>query len=113
MSRFEERAFRTSRQAADSSQLANQLARLQSDLEQYIARRPDGPMVAPLRERISELKLALVAAKNHEERVRAAKKQASAEGTDGGYAPRRATPEGGGTGQAAGAGRFPPRRRTP
>ena len=112
MSRFEERAFRTTRQAADSNQLANQLARLQSDLEQYIARRPDGPMVAPLRERIAEVKLALVAAKNHEERVRAAKKAASAE-AEGGYAPRRASPEGGAAGQAAGAGRFPPRRRGP
>lgn len=112
MSRFEERAFRTSRQAADASQLANQLARLQSDLEQYMARRPDGPMVAPLRQRIADVKLALMAAKNHEERVRAAKKAASADAGEGGYAPRRASPEGA-TGSPGGAGRFPPRRRSP
>ena len=93
MSKFEERAFQIGKVKADLAGLKNQLSRLKEDLGQFMARKPDGAVIAPLRERIKELEAEIA---ESEQRARDAKSAAAAEAADrtsgnstGLYPPRR------------------------
>ena len=66
MSKYEEQAFQIGKAVkSDLPSLKNQLARLKEDLGRFVARKPDGPVIAPLRERIKELEAQIAAATEH------------------------------------------------
>ncbi len=101
MSKYEERAFKVGKTTSNLSDLKNQLGRLKADLEQFVARKPDGAVVAPLRERIRALEAEIAAGDESRKRDQQAGKNARADAADAL------------AGDAAGSltGRFPPRRR--
>ncbi len=98
MSKFEERAFPVGKAKSDLASLKNQLARLKDDLDRFIARKPDGAVIAPLRERIKELEAEIAEA---DQRVKEAQlnRAKSAEGADESAGMRSTT------------GRYPSHRR--
>lgn len=55
MTKYEERAFQSDKAKPSLAGLKNQLSRLKDDLGQFMARKPSGLVIAPLRERIREL----------------------------------------------------------
>ena len=101
MSKYEERAYNVGRTKPNIAGMKNQLARLKHDLEQFTTRKPSGPVVETLRERIRELETTIAEAEAHKKReaqARAAAEEAIHES---------------GTGHARAAhsvsNRFPPR----
>jgi hypothetical protein len=100
LSKREELAYRSGRMPTDAAGLSALLARLKGDLEQYMARHPDGPLIGPLRERIRQLTADLNARKTEDARRAAGE-------------PRDGEAEGEGSYRRGGSatGRFPPRRR--
>ncbi|HYE52906.1 MAG TPA: hypothetical protein VEB20_25135 [Azospirillaceae bacterium] len=101
MSKYEERVYRSPGPRSPGPSVASQLARLKSDLAQYMQRNPTGPMIGPLRERIKELE---AAASSEVKRSRRADDINADEAADGRDNVR-------GAGTAAPSGRFPPRFR--
>jgi hypothetical protein len=99
VSKYEERAFQIGKGKSDLASLKNQLARLKEDLGRFVARKPDGSVVAPLRERIRELEAQIADADRQQAAARQSSRDAAAEAADDS------------TGMHSTAGRIPPRRR--
>ena len=78
MSKYEEQAYRVGGAKPNPNAkpnvplLKSQLARLKHDLEQFMARKPDGSVIAPLRERIKELESTIASAEAENKRERLA-----------------------------------------
>lgn len=78
MSKYEEQAYRVGGAKPNPNAkpnvplLKSQLARLKHDLEQFMARKPDGSVIAPLRERIREMELTIASAEAENKRERQA-----------------------------------------
>lgn|GEM_PF-3380562 len=97
MSKFEERAFPVGKAKSDLFGLKNQLSRLKDDLNLFIARKPDGAVIAPLRERIRALEAEIAEADQRAKEGRASRAAADAAERSGDI---RST-----------SGHFPSRRR--
>lgn len=96
MSKYEEKAFPVGKTKPTLAGLKSQLSRLKEDLGQFMARKPGGAVVAPLRERIRELEAEIAAAEEEKQR----EKHVDRGGDDGPEGSMRPT-----------GGRFPARRR--
>ena len=99
MSKYEERTFQVGKVKSDLTSLKNQLARLREDLGRFMARKPDGVVVAPLRERIRELEAQIAEQDRQRAEARQSSKAAAGDAAEGS------------TGVHATAARVPPRRR--
>lgn len=99
MSKFEDRAFRVGKSKPNLAEMKSQLGRLKHDLEQFMARKPGGAVVDPLRARIRALEAEI----NEAEAARKRERPPAAEDGD--------EPERGGTLVRATSSRFPPRGR--
>lgn len=104
MSKFEDRAFRVGKSKPNLAEMKSQLGRLKHDLEQFIARKPGGAVVDPLRARIRALEAEINEAEAERKRDRERQPVAD-EGED---MDRGA---GGGAFVRSTSGRFPPRGR--
>lgn len=111
MSKYEERAYNVGRTRPNIAAMKNQLARLKHDLEQFVARKPDGAVVSTLKERIRELEGTIAEAEANKKRE--AQARAAADDTshdEEGRTPRRSE-RSTSAGYAIGS-RFPPRGQT-
>jgi hypothetical protein len=78
VSKYEEQAYRVGGAKPNPNAkpnvplLKSQLARLKHDLEQFMARKPDGSVIAPLRERIREMESTIASAEAENKRERQA-----------------------------------------
>ena len=76
MSKYEEQAYRVGVGKPNPNAkpnvplLKSQLARLKHDLAQFIARKPDGSVIAPLKERIREMEATIASAEAENKRER-------------------------------------------
>ncbi|HYH17170.1 MAG TPA: Gas vesicle protein V [Azospirillum sp.] len=104
MSKFEDRAYRVGKSKPNVAEMKSLLARLKHDLEQFMARKPGGAVVDPLRARIRELQAEINEAEAEVER----KRERQPAGDDGDESDRGA---GGGAFVRSTSGRFPPRGR--
>lgn len=68
MSKYEERAYNVGRTRPNIAAMKNQLSRLRHDLEQFVARKPDGAVVSTLRERIREMEATIAEAEANKKR---------------------------------------------
>jgi len=102
VSKFEDRAFRVGKSKPNLAEMKSQLGRLKHDLEQFMARKPGGAVVDPLRARIRALEAEINEAEAERKRER---QPVSEEGDD---VDRGA---GGGAFVRSTSGRFPPRGR--
>jgi hypothetical protein len=107
VSKYEEQAYRVGGAKPNPNAkpnvplLKSQLARLKHDLEQFIARKPDGSVIAPLKERIREMESTIAAAEAENKRERqASRPDADDDAGPGSRQDMRAT-----------SSRFPPRGR--
>ena len=107
MSKYEEQAYRVGGAKPNPNAkpnvplLKSQLARLKHDLEQFMARKPDGSVIAPLRERIRELESTIASAEAENKRERQASRPDDDDDAGSGTRPEmRST-----------SSRFPPRGR--
>lgn len=107
MSKHEETAFPVGKAKPTTPQLKMQLARLKNDLEQFLARKPDGAVVEPLRDRIKQLELEIAGVEAGKTRDRQAQANAEADAADADS--RKSVPKHGVRPQAS--TRFPPRRK--
>ncbi|HEY0835891.1 MAG TPA: Gas vesicle protein V [Azospirillum sp.] len=101
MSKFEDRAYRVGKSKPNITEMKSLLGRLKHDLEQFVARKPGGAVVDPLRARIRALEAEI----NEAEAERKRERQPAGEDGDG--ADRGA----GGAFVRSTSGRFPPRGR--
>ncbi len=107
MKKYEEAAFPVGKAKPNAAQLRTQLARLKNDLEQFLARKPDGAVIEPLRERIRQLESEIAGIEANKTRERQALKDAeddAVEDASGGSARKHTRPQI--------STRFPPRRRS-
>jgi hypothetical protein len=78
VSKYEEQAYRVGGAKPNPNAkpnialLKSQLARLTHDLEQFMARKPDGSVIAPLKERIREMEATIASAEAESKRERQA-----------------------------------------
>jgi phage shock protein A len=105
MSKYEEAAFPMGKAKVSAAQLKTQLTRLKNDLEQFLARKPDGAVIEPLRERIKHLESEIAAVEAGKTRDRQAQADAEADAADA----RKPAPKHVLRPQASTL--FPPRRR--
>ena len=82
MSKYEEAAFPMGKAKPSAAQLKTQLARMKNDLEQFLARKPDGAVVEPLRERIRQLESEIAGVEAGKTRDRQAQADAEADAAD-------------------------------
>jgi hypothetical protein len=99
MSKYEERAFPVGKVKSDLAILKSQLARMKEDLGRFIARKPDGVVIPPLRERIRELEAEIADADQRAKDAQASRAMAA-------DAPEKTT-----SSMRSTTGLFPPRRR--
>jgi len=112
VSKYEERAYNVGRTRPNIAAMKNQLSRLRHDLEQFVARKPDGAVVSTLRERIREMEATIAEAeanKKRESQARMPADEGAAPGEDDGKAAGRRSPERSSTAGYAIGPRFPPR----
>lgn len=101
MSKYEERAYNVGRTKPNIAGMKNQLARLKHDLEQFTARKPSGPVVTTLKDRIRELEGTIAEAEANKKREAQARAAADENLGDGGPSYTRGT--------HSVSTRFPPR----
>ena len=106
MSKYEEQAYRVGGAKPNPNAkpnvplLKSQLARLKHDLEQFMARKPDGSVIAPLKERIREMESTIASAEAENKRERQASRPDDDDAGPGARSEVRST-----------SSRFPPRGR--
>jgi len=109
VSKYEEQAYRVGGAKPNPNAkpnitlLKSQLARLKHDLEQFMARKPDGSVIAPLKERIREMEAIIASAEADSKREKQAARPSDDDDDAGAQSSRgemRST-----------SGRFPPRGR--
>jgi len=109
VSKYEEQAYRVGGAKPNPNAKPNialmksQLSRLKHDLEQFMARKPDGSVIAPLKERIREMEASIASAEADSKREKQAAR-APDDDDDG-------TPQAGRAEIRSTSGRFPPRGR--
>ena len=99
MSKYEERAFRVGKTKPGLAEMKSQLSRLKEDLSQFVARKPGGAVVAPLRQRIVALEAEIAAIEQDRMRQKQAERDVEESANDDRPSGTRIAP------------RFPPRRR--
>jgi hypothetical protein len=106
VSKYEEQAYRVGGAKPNPNAkpnvplLKSQLARLKHDLEQFMARKPDGSVIAPLKERIREMESTIASAEAENKRERQANRPDDDDSGPGARGEMRST-----------SSRFPPRGR--
>jgi uncharacterized protein involved in exopolysaccharide biosynthesis len=106
VSKYEEQAYRVGGGKPNPNAkpnvplLKSQLARLRHDLEQFIARKPDGSVIAPLKERIREMEATIASAEAENKRERQSARNSDDDDDTGARQELRST-----------SSRFPPRGR--
>jgi len=106
VSKYEERAYNVGRTKPNIAAMKNQLARLKHDLEQFISRKPTGPVVITLKGRIRELEQTIAEAEANKKRDSQARVAAAEDASAEDEAGKPAAPR---TSTYTTSSRFPPR----